>query len=63
MNATLDRQRIAGAFRFVAELSAVAEECAATGAWSDELTARRRQRVLSPKPARAGSEERRAKAL
>jgi hypothetical protein len=30
--------------RFLAELSSVAAECAATGVWDDELTARRRQR-------------------
>jgi len=29
----------------LAELSSVAAECAATGVWDDELTARRRQRV------------------
>lgn len=28
----------------LAELSAVAAECAATGVWADELSARRRQR-------------------
>ena len=28
----------------LAELSAVAAECAAAGVWDDELTARRRQR-------------------
>jgi hypothetical protein len=30
--------------RFLAELSSVAAECAATGVWDDELTTRRRQR-------------------
>jgi hypothetical protein len=30
--------------RFLAELSSVAAECAATGVWDDDLTARRRQR-------------------
>jgi hypothetical protein len=45
MNATSDNRRVAGALRFLAELSAVAEECAAAGVWDDELTARRRQRV------------------
>jgi len=63
MNATFDRQRIAGAFRFLAELSAVAEECAASGVWSDELTTRRRQRALSRGPARVRSGEHREKAL
>ncbi|HEX3462667.1 MAG TPA: hypothetical protein VHS78_01270 [Candidatus Elarobacter sp.] len=33
-----------GALRFLAELGSVAAECAATGVWDDELTARRRQR-------------------
>ncbi len=45
MNATSDSRRVAGALRFLAELSAVAEECAAAGVWDDELTARRRQRI------------------
>ncbi|MDB5073594.1 MAG: hypothetical protein JWM87_4705 [Candidatus Eremiobacteraeota bacterium] len=45
MNATSDNRRVAGALRFLAELSAVAQECAAAGVWDDELTARRRQRV------------------
>jgi hypothetical protein len=44
MNASSDPRRLVGALRFVAELSAVAAECARTGAWSDELTARRRLR-------------------
>ncbi|HYW53335.1 MAG TPA: hypothetical protein VFF00_05035 [Candidatus Elarobacter sp.] len=44
MNATSDNRCVAGALRFLAELSSVAEECAATGVWDDELTARRRQR-------------------
>jgi hypothetical protein len=44
MNATSDSRRVVGALRFLAELSAVASECAATGVWDDELTARRRQR-------------------
>ena len=46
----------------LAELSAVAAECAATGVWDDELTARRRQRG----DARVGelrSEELQVKAL
>ena len=45
MNATSDNRRVAGALRFLAELSALAEDCAAAGVWDDELTARRRQRV------------------
>jgi hypothetical protein len=44
MNATSDSRRVVGALRFLAELSAVAEECASAGVWDDELTARRRQR-------------------
>jgi hypothetical protein len=44
MNVTSDPRRIAGALRMLAELSAVAAECAAAGVWDDELTARRRQR-------------------
>jgi hypothetical protein len=44
MNATSDDRRVAGALRFLAELSSVAADCAATGVWDDELTARRRQR-------------------
>jgi hypothetical protein len=45
MNMTSDSRRVTGALRMLAELSAVAAECAATGVWDDELTARRRQRV------------------
>ena len=60
MNATSDSRRVVGALRFLAELSAVAAECAATGVWDDELTARRRQRDDT----RAESyEEQRVKAL
>jgi hypothetical protein len=44
MNVTPDSRRVAGALRMLNELSAVAAECAATGVWDDELTARRRQR-------------------
>lgn len=44
MKATSDSRRVAGALRFLADLSVVAEECAAAGVWDDELTARRRQR-------------------
>jgi hypothetical protein len=44
MNETSDPRRLVGALRFIAELSAVAAECARSGAWSDELTARRRLR-------------------
>jgi hypothetical protein len=44
MNATSDGRCVAGALRFLAELSSLATDCAATGVWDDELTARRRQR-------------------
>jgi hypothetical protein len=44
MNASSDSKRVVGALRFLAELSAVAAECAEAGVWDDELTARRRQR-------------------
>ena len=44
MNVTPESRRITGALRMLAELSAVAAECAAAGVWDDELTARRRQR-------------------
>jgi hypothetical protein len=46
MDSLPDPKRVVGAIRFLAELSAVAAECAnATGLWDDELTARRRQRT------------------
>lgn len=44
MDSTTEARRVAGALRFLAELSSVAAECAATRVWDDELTARRRQR-------------------
>lgn len=44
MNASSDSRRVAGALRFLAELSAIAAECAEAGVWDDELTVRRRQR-------------------
>jgi hypothetical protein len=44
MDSTTESRRVAGAMRFLAELASVAAECAATGVWDDELTARRRQR-------------------
>ncbi|MBV8298490.1 MAG: hypothetical protein JO083_02875 [Candidatus Eremiobacteraeota bacterium] len=44
MNASSDSRRVVGALRFLAELSAIAAECADAGMWDDELTARRRQR-------------------
>ncbi len=43
MNESSDPKRLVGALRFVAELSAVAAECS-RGAWSDELSVRRRLR-------------------
>jgi hypothetical protein len=44
MNPTTDGRRVTSALRFLAELSIVAEECAATVVWDDELTVRRRLR-------------------
>ena len=44
MSFTTDPRRIRGALDFLAELEAVALECAQTGVWDDELTIRRRQR-------------------
>jgi len=44
MTSTPDSNRVSGALQFMAELHAFAAECAATGVWDDELTARRRQR-------------------
>ena len=44
MDSTTESRRVVGAMRFLAELSSVAAECAATGVWDDDLTARRRQR-------------------
>lgn len=53
---------MAGALRFLAELSSVAADCAATGVWDDELTARRRQREDS-RGADVRAEELQVKAL
>jgi hypothetical protein len=44
MDSKTESRRVVGAMRFLAELSSVAAECAATGVWDDDLTARRRQR-------------------
>ena len=44
MNPTSESRRVTSALHFLAELSEVAEECAATTVWDDELTARRRLR-------------------
>jgi hypothetical protein len=44
MNPASDPRRLAGALRFVAELSSVAAECARGDGWNDELTARRKLR-------------------
>jgi hypothetical protein len=65
MNAPIDRNNLAGAARFIAELSAVAHDCAATGAWTDELSDRRRRRALGPPPvaAQVRGREGREKAL
>jgi hypothetical protein len=43
MEAPYPRRRAAGALEFVAELELFALECVATGAWDDDLTARRRR--------------------
>jgi hypothetical protein len=44
MSSASDSRRITGALQFLSELHAFAAECAASGIWDDELTARRRQR-------------------
>jgi hypothetical protein len=44
MNAASDPRRLAGALRFVAELSSVAAESVRAGAWRDDLTTRRKLR-------------------
>jgi hypothetical protein len=62
MSPTSESRRIAGALRFLAALSAVAAECAATGAIGDELTARRRLRIET-RPAEPVRAERAKKAL
>jgi hypothetical protein len=54
---------IGGALHFLAELSAVARECAASGAWNDELGVRRRQRLEARQPVESITEERQVKAL
>jgi hypothetical protein len=46
----------------LAELRAVAAECAAAGVWDDEISARRRQREETRQP-EIRSEERLVKAL
>jgi hypothetical protein len=43
MEAPYARRRAAGALEFLAELELFAVECVATGAWDDDLTARRRR--------------------
>ena len=45
MDAASDPRRLAGAFRFIGELSSVAAECARRDEWSDELTTRRKLRA------------------
>jgi hypothetical protein len=44
MDFTPPPRQVPGVLRFLAELQSVAAELDATGAWDDELTARRRQR-------------------
>jgi hypothetical protein len=57
-------KRTASAHRFLAELSAVAAECALTaGVWDDELTARRRQRTDARSGGEIRGEEHQVKAL
>jgi hypothetical protein len=63
MEPTPDRQRLAGAYRFVSELASVAAECAGSSAWTDELTARRRRRAITDVPVKQRDAVRREKAL
>ena len=63
MNASSDSRRVVGAVRFLAELSAIAAECAEAGVWDDELTARRRQRESVLGLSEAQAEELQVKAL
>lgn len=63
MEPTPDRLRLAGAFRFVTELAAVAAECAPQATSTDELTVRRRRRSLTEVPAKSRDTARREKAL
>ena len=64
MDSTPNLKRVASAHRFLAELSAVAAECAAaTGLWDDELTARRRQRIDARAIGDIHAEELQVKAL
>lgn len=62
MDAPASGRRAAGALRFLAELQAVAAECAATGVWDDEFSTRRRQRE-EHRNLEIRSEERVVKAL
>ncbi len=63
MNASSDSRRVVGALRFLAELSAIAAECAEAGVWDDELTARRRQRESVLGLSETQAEELQVKAL
>ena len=63
MHASSDSRRVVGALRFLAELSAVAAECAEAGVWDDELTARRRQRESVLGLSEAQAQELQVKAL
>lgn len=56
-------RRITGALAFLAELDAFADECVATGAWEDELTARRRAREGVQPIGELGNEDVQVKAL
>jgi hypothetical protein len=63
MDGTSHDRRVTGALRFLAELSSVASECAATWVWDDELTARRRLRDDSRGAGVRTAEDGRVKAL
>ncbi|MEA2666926.1 MAG: hypothetical protein QOI11_3870 [Candidatus Eremiobacteraeota bacterium] len=63
MNSASDSRRLTGALQFLSELHAFAAECAATGIWDDELTARRRQREDARTGADIRQGEKQVKAL
>ena len=62
MSFPTESRRIRGALAFLAELQAVALECAETGALDDELSLRRRQRD-DVRPAPLHATEAQVKAL
>ncbi|HEX3550944.1 MAG TPA: hypothetical protein VHT53_11240 [Candidatus Elarobacter sp.] len=61
MDGSSDGRRLAGVLRFLADLSDVAAECAASAVKNDELTARRRLRAV-PRGVDAATPKREAKA-